>query len=97
MSEKISDVKCPTCSSDAIYRYGRISSGKRRLRCILCGRQFVVGAARYVPALRPTCPKCGLKMHLYMRGENLLRFRCSDYPQCKSYSKITLQSGGLAA
>jgi hypothetical protein len=27
-------------------------------------------------------------MHLYMHDKNALRFRCADYPDCKSYIKV---------
>jgi ssDNA-binding Zn-finger/Zn-ribbon topoisomerase 1 len=46
---------------------------------------------------RPICPTCGLKMHLYMHDAKTLRFRCSDYPDCRSYKKIPLRKGGPVA
>jgi NADPH:quinone reductase-like Zn-dependent oxidoreductase len=36
----------------------------------------------------PSCPKCGDVMHCYMREAEYVRFRCSNYPECKSYFKI---------
>jgi ssDNA-binding Zn-finger/Zn-ribbon topoisomerase 1 len=84
-------LKCPVCSSDALYRYGRAKSGKQRLKCILCGRQFVPGFIRHELESRPLCPKCGNAMHLYMHNKRLVRFRCSGYPDCKAYVKIALK------
>jgi len=82
------DLKCPVCNSEAVYKYGHVNSGKQRLRCVLCGRQFVLGFTRHELKNRPSCPQCGLKMHLYMHDKNALRFRCADYPDCKSYIKV---------
>jgi len=93
--ETLRELTCPVCNSDAVYRYGHVRTGKQRLICLLCGRQFVLGSTRHEPRNRPTCPQCGLKMHLYMHGKNTLRFRCSDYPDCRSYKKISLQKEAL--
>ncbi len=88
MTDKTCNLKCPVCASEAVYKYGHLKNGKQRLKCILCGRQFVIGISRNEMSNRPTCPRCGLKMHLYMHGKMSLRFRCSEYPDCKSYMKI---------
>ncbi len=32
---------CPDCGSENTIKYGRIHNGKQRLRCKICGRQFV--------------------------------------------------------
>jgi transposase-like protein len=87
---KTTDGKCPACGSEAIYRYGHIKNGKQRFRCMVCGRQYVLGVVRAKKENRPDCPQCGLKMHLYMHHEKAMRYRCSDYPRCKTYKKISL-------
>jgi hypothetical protein len=28
-------------------------------------------------------------MHVYMHDANAIRFRCSTYPQCRGYAKIS--------
>ena len=88
MTAKSFDLKCPVCASEAVYKYGHVKTGKQRLRCIMCGRQFVLGFSRPEPNNRPLCSKCGRTMHLYMHSKQAVRFRCSDYPDCKSYKKI---------
>jgi NADPH:quinone reductase-like Zn-dependent oxidoreductase len=40
----------------------------------------------------PSCPKCGDVMHCYMREAEYVRFRCSNYPECKSYFKIVKEN-----
>jgi ssDNA-binding Zn-finger/Zn-ribbon topoisomerase 1 len=38
---------------------------------------------------RPGCPGCGKPMHIYMRSDAYVRFRCSNYPTCKTFHKLT--------
>ena len=85
------DVRCPACNSDAFYRYGRTRSGKRRFRCLVCGRQFILGSPGCEVAQRPICPVCGKKMHVYKKEKGILRFRCSGYPECKTFEKIEVE------
>lgn len=86
--KSISEVKCPRCGSEAIYRYGRTHSGKPRFICILCQRQFSVGIKKCEFQNKPSCPKCGRSMHIYKREKESIRFRCSGYPLCRTYEKI---------
>jgi hypothetical protein len=86
--ETSAELRCPVCCSEAVYKYGHVRTGKQRLKCVLCGRQFVLGFARNELSNRPICPQCGQKMHLYMHDKQGLRFRCSAYPVCKTYKKI---------
>jgi ssDNA-binding Zn-finger/Zn-ribbon topoisomerase 1 len=55
---------------------------------LLCGRQFVIHPTRRNIKNSPSCPECGGVMHCYMREAEYVRFRCSNYPKCKSYFKI---------
>ena len=77
---------CPECGSDAVYRYGRIPNGKQRYICILCSRQFIMSTKTSYN--NPVCSVCGSKMHCYRKEEKYVRFRCSQYPNCKTYVKI---------
>jgi transposase-like protein len=88
---KTADSKCPACDSEAIYKYGHVKNGKQRLRCMVCGRQFILGVVKSEQENRPNCPQCGLKMHRYKHDKAALRYRCSAYPACKTYKKISLQ------
>ena len=88
MNEK-APIQCPKCQSDALNRYGKTANGKKRYLCLVCGRQFITNPARKIPQERPTCPKCGKPMHCYKREPDLIRFRCSDYPNCRTYVKLS--------
>lgn len=84
----ISGVVCPRCASEAIYRYGKNAAGHKRYLCQVCRRQFTQAARIWLSAAeRPTCPACGKPMHVYMRTAALTRFRCSDYPNCRTFLK----------
>jgi transposase-like protein len=82
-------IQCPECQSDAVYRYGRVASGKQRFLCLLCDRQFVANPENVKFKNKPPCPECGKPMHSYMKGGDHIRFRCSDYPRCRTYLKMT--------
>ena len=83
------DKKCPRCSSDALYKFGKTKNGKQRYRCQVCNRQFVLGKSRLEVKKRPACPRCGKPMHIYMRADTFIRFRCSEYPACRTFYKMT--------
>ncbi len=85
------EVLCPYCAAGAVYKYGKIKSGKQRYFCILCGRQFTPDARRVIPHERPFCPVCGRMMHVYKKEFDALRFRCAGYPDCRMYVKIPLE------
>jgi transposase-like protein len=80
-------VVCPNCGSEAIYRYGRVASGKQRYICIICRKQFSPAARRPEPRNKRVCPECGAIMHVYMKTDETVRYRCSNYPECKTYIK----------
>ncbi|MBW2517363.1 MAG: IS1 family transposase [Deltaproteobacteria bacterium] len=81
--------KCPKCSADAVYKFGKTKNGKQRYRCQVCNRQFIHGKSRLEVKKRPACPNCGKPMHVYTRADSYIRFRCSDYPTCKTFHKLT--------
>src|SRR5664279_4964845 len=83
------ELQCPECNSPALYKYGKTKSRKQRFICLICGRQFTPDASRKEVKNKPACTTCGGHMHLYKRKGNLLRFRCSHYPLCKTYAKKT--------
>jgi transposase-like protein len=90
MRKLIEGIHCPRCRSDAIYRYGCTANGKKRFLCQVCRRQFTLrGPGQLAPEERPSCPACGKPMHVYQRRGAWLRFRCADYPRCRTYHKKT--------
>lgn len=93
-SAAVSAGGCPKCGSEAIYKYGRAWTGKQRFLCLICGLQFTEHPQRKRILQRPSCPKCGAVMHLYMKEKKFLRFRCSSYPECKTFTKINIEDGG---
>jgi transposase-like protein len=90
----LAGVACPRCGALAIYRYGRTPAGDKRYLCQACRRQFTLKASVWLSAEeRPACPACGKPMHVYMREGGLTRFRCRDYPACRTFFKRHPQEG----
>jgi transposase-like protein len=87
----IRDVRCPSCEADALYRYGRIRTGSQRFMCLMCGTQFTPGAKKSAPRGKPVCQECGKTMNVYKLEGAIIRFRCSGYPECKTFRKFTMK------
>ena len=79
---------CPLCESVQINRYGKSKQGKQRFRCMACGRQFLAAPDRST-AQNPRCPNCLSTMHIYKKEGQVVRYRCSGYPSCRTYLKTT--------
>jgi len=80
---------CPDCGSDAICRYGKTSDKKQRYLCFNCDRQFTAWSDK--GGKNPFCPVCHRRMHVYMKHEDHIRYRCSHYPECDTYVKTALE------
>jgi transposase-like protein len=85
------DIKCPRCHSVAKYKYGKTAAGSKRYICLICNRQFTQDSFRTEIKERPLCPSCGKTMHIYMRSDTFIRFRCSNYPKCKTFKKLPME------
>jgi transposase-like protein len=86
-----SGIKCPSCGSEAVYRYGKAKTGRQRFLCLICGMQFTNGSKVSAVKGKPVCSQCGRTMHLYKIEGDVIRFRCSGYPECKTYRKFRLK------
>jgi len=91
LKEPSTELQCPKCGSQAYYRYGHSRNGKQRYICIICDRQFIPNAERMQMKHKPVCPECGRMMYLYKRELDALRFRCSRYPECRTYAKESIR------
>ncbi len=85
--DTINNIRCPACESNIVYRAGRARTGKQRYLCLICGMQFTNGHRTRVKN-RPLCVACGSIMHLYSYELTIIRFRCSRYPDCRTYTKV---------
>jgi transposase-like protein len=84
-----SNPKCPACGSDVFYKYGKTHTGRTRHLCLVCNKQFSLGARFTLEQdKRPLCPVCGKRMHIYHREKTAMRFRCMDYPSCRTFVKV---------
>jgi transposase-like protein len=80
--------QCPKCLLDTVYRYGKTKGGMQRYLCLSCGRQFTENSVKHEPHERPLCPACGRAMHVYKKEKGFMRYRCSNYPKCRTYLKM---------
>jgi transposase-like protein len=84
------NISCPNCQSDAVYRYGKAATGNQRFQCMMCSKQFTNGSKVSEVTGKPACPECGKSMHIYKIEGDLIRFRCSGYPDCRHFRKFKL-------
>jgi len=91
VSEIEMEISCPACGSEALYKYGKTKVGRQRYLCLICGKQFSSFAKKQEVLGKPLCPECGSTMHLYKIEGELIRFRCSNYPACKTFKKFIIQ------
>jgi len=84
------EIRCPVCGSEAINRYGHTKTGKRRYLCLNCGKQFSPSSKKQEVKGKPKCPECDSPMHLYKIEGEVIRFRCSNYPACKTFKKFKI-------
>jgi len=89
--DQVTEIRCPSCEGDAVYRYGRIKTGAQRFICLVCGMQFTPGAKKALLKGKPLCPECGKTMNVYKLEGLVIRFRCSGYPVCKTFRKYTMK------
>ena len=82
-------IKCPFCGSEAFHRYGKTKKGQQRYRCLVCNKQFTKNTKVIEVKNRPRCPRCGEKMYVYMKTKEYIRWRCSKYPRCNTYLKVS--------
>lgn len=82
------EIRCPSCGSEALYRYGKSTTGKQKYKCLICSRQFITNAKRVQIVNKPICSICGKQMYLYKREANFIKFRCSAYPKCRTYIRL---------
>jgi len=85
------EVRCPSCETYALYKNGKAWTGKQRFLCLMCGKQFTYSASRATVKGKPVCPECGKHMNIYMLEGDIVRFRCSGYPECKTYKKYRMK------
>ena len=91
VTEREMEIRCPSCQGDAVYRYGKIKTGKQRFMCIVCGTQFTPGGKNTPVKGKPICTECGRQMTIYRIEGDIIRFRCSGYPLCRTYRKFIMK------
>lgn len=84
-------INCPSCNTDTAYKYGRAWTGRQRFLCLMCGKQFTDGSRVSLIKGKPKCSRCGKVMNIYKIEGEVIRFRCSGYPDCKTFKKFMIK------
>jgi len=84
------DDRCSVCGSTALNKNGKTVCGKQRHICLICGRQFADHSSKIMLKDKVTCESCGMPMHIYKSDCRYIRFRCSGYPECRTYKTIDI-------
>jgi len=91
LETRVPETRCPSCDSEALYKYGKLRSGKQRFLCLMCGKQYTRDPKKIIAQGKPICQECGKTMHLYKIEGDVIRFRCSGYPGCKTFKKFRMK------
>ena len=84
------EVKCHACDSEAVYKYGKAWTGKQRFQCLMCGKQFTLAQKNSRYRVNRSALNAE-SMHLYRIEGEVIRFRCSGYPECKTFKKFRIK------
>lgn len=73
------NIKCPRCYSDQLYKFGLDKQANQKYQCKICKRQFAPDSVSTRPKRNyPRCPKCGKSTYLHHTYKHYNRFKCSD-------------------
>ena len=73
------NIKCPRCNSDKLYKFGMNKQAKQKYQCKQCKRQFAIGDGDGRPKLNnPKCPRCGKGTYLHHAYKHYNRYKCNN-------------------
>lgn len=73
------NVKCPRCHSDELYKFGLDKQANQKYQCKKCKRQFAPNSVSGKVKLNyPRCPKCGKATYLHHQYKHYNRYKCGD-------------------
>lgn len=65
------NIKCPRCHSDQLYKFGLDKQANQKYQCKNCKRQFVPDSVSTRPKCNyPRCPECGDKKYNHIIVEH---------------------------
>jgi len=73
------NVKCPRCHSDQLYKFGMDKQANQKYQCKKCKRQFAPDSVSTKPKLNyPRCPKCDRATYLHHEYKHYNRYKCGN-------------------
>ena len=72
------NIKCPRCNSDKLYKFGMNKQAKQKYQCKQCKRQFAIGDGDGRPKLNNPKMKtrCGKEL-TYIIHKHYNRYKCT--------------------
>lgn len=76
------NLKCPRCCSDKIYKFGLDKQANQKYQCRECKRQFTFESINKLLIHKhpkcPKCPKCGKATYLHHKYKHYNRYKCGN-------------------
>ncbi|WP_142414231.1 IS6 family transposase [Hathewaya massiliensis] len=73
------NVKCPRCHSDKLYKFGLDKQANQKYQCKECKRQFAPDSVTTKSKCNyPRCPKCGKATYLHHKYKHYNRYKCGN-------------------
>lgn len=73
------NIKCPRCHSDKLYKFSFNKQAKQKYQCKQCKRQFALDDDEGLPKRNyPRCPKCGKRTYLHHSYKYYNRYKYNN-------------------
>lgn len=73
------NIKCPRCHSNKLYKFGLDKQANQKYQCQNCKRQFIASDGIGRPKMNyPRCPKCGRATYLHHQYKHYNRYKCGS-------------------
>ena len=69
-------LKCPSCHSDQLYKFGLDTQDNQKYQCKNCKRQFVTGD--YIDRPKRNYPKCDKATYLHHQYKHYNRYKLGN-------------------
>ena len=73
------NIKCPRCHSEKLYKFGLDKQANQKYQCQKCKRQFAPDSvSNPIISKYPRCPKCNKATYLHYEYKHCNRYKCSN-------------------
>lgn len=73
------NIKCPRCHSDQLYKFGMDKHANQKYQCKKCKHHFTPDSVSTKPKSNyPRCPKCDRATYLHHEYKHYNRYTCAN-------------------